>query len=342
MTIDDLRRALDDPGVIASIVDSYVGLYSLGITLDGAGRPAIYFRPYEQIPSHPAFVTIGGEQVSLVTKLSPPSMTLPITSIVPMPPPAAPTLEQLRTRPLFCGQIIQNVSDDARLMRLGITPSFGTLGGFVRLSDNRAAILSASHVIAESGQKCVDKFDRVQQPRDNKKNDGDLVATVVGFTPRIQSPIPARPQLPNTVTYNEADAAVAVLDDKMIWRQEFHPNRQLQPPQGIADPEIGDRVFKVGATGTQLTLGTIIATDVIVAMPMITGTIWMRRSFVVRADAGRFAAHGDSGALVIHHATGMAVGLLYGENDGDGYAAPLQLVLDALGCTLAPPGDGFP
>src|SRR5207253_1294999 len=166
--------------------------------------------------------------------------------------------EQQMQRPLVCGLQVQNVDDDNRQRKAGqLGPGFlivGTLGCFVNLASGKPAGLSNNHVFAGENRAQKGK-DRILQPGNLAFTGNEHIATLTDFVTLTPSPPNARPAAGNVV-FNDVDAAVAELNDKIGFSQSYLPSRNQPNPQGTAVARVGDRVFKVGRT-TGLTHGTI-------------------------------------------------------------------------------------
>ena len=103
-------------------------------------------------------------------------------------------------------------------------------------------------------------------------------------------------------------------------------------------PQIGDKVFKVGAA-TGITEGTIIAVDLRISMPKPGGNpAWLKGVFEVRGEGDAvFSRRGDSGGIVFKRrddATADVVGMIFGSAGQTTYAFPLRPVLDSFRCRL--------
>jgi hypothetical protein len=245
--------------------------------------------------------------------------------------------EQDRHRPLVCGLQIQNWDDDERRRESGAMRSdyytLGTLGGFVRLTDGKVAILSNNHVLAgeNRGQPGVD---RVQQPGGLGVTATHHVATLSNFVPIQPSPHNAQPGLGNVV-FNVVDAAVGGLKPRVRFAQKYLTARKVPPPKGTAVAQLNDRVFKVGRT-TGLTFGVVTAISATVGrIPYDPGPCWFSRQIEVQGEDGTiFSDSGDSGSLVVRE-SGEVVGLLFAGNGTHTYVCPIATVLTELNCSLA-------
>ena len=93
-------------------------------------------------------------------------------------------------------------------------------------------------------------------------------------------------------------------------------------------------VKKIGRS-TGLTTGTVTAIEMEqFSVDYQNGPATFQSQFEVTGVSGQFAAHGDSGSLVVS-ASGAAVGLLFAVSEtGVAYVNPIQNVLDLLGIQL--------
>jgi hypothetical protein len=237
--------------------------------------------------------------------------------------------EQRRHRPLFCGVQIQNYDIDERE---GFTKDdiimVGTLGCFVRSADGAVALLSNSHVVAgmNRGMKGTD---RITQSGSSKFNPDDHVATLTDYIEIKPTPFES------AMVFNEVDAGIAVLKDRVDYLQSFRPERGRKSPRGTSLPRPGDRVFKVGRT-TGLTTGSIesVGEEVRGVQYERVGPCGFRGTFTIRGSSGTlFSDHGDSGSVILRP-NGEVVGVLFAGNDVVTYACPIDSVLRALACTL--------
>ncbi|HTU18178.1 MAG TPA: trypsin-like serine protease [Gemmataceae bacterium] len=281
-------------------------------------------RPPKAVHKVPITIETVAADIELQLRVSHPQ----VASFVP---------ERGLVRPLVCGLQIQNVDDDDRQRKAGaLQPGFiiiGTLGCFVTLADGSSAILSNNHVLAGENRGRKGK-DRILQPGNLTFTAAQHVATLTDFVALKPSPANARPARGNVV-FNAVDAAVAKLEQGVVFSQSYLPTRRQPVPHGLATAKVGDKVFKIGRT-TGLTPGTITAVGVVVGpIGYDPGNCWFSQQFEIVGDNGTmFSDHGDSGSAIVS-TTGEVLGLLYAGNGTHTYACPIQAVLAALSCTLA-------
>ncbi len=222
----------------------------------------------------------------------------------------------------------------ANVTRQPIQPGFsighsqapgGTLGAIVSGSSGQLQVLSNSHVLARSGRGKIG--DKVLYPGDF--DGGAAPQDVVGRLVRF------RKFRTGGEFVNDVDCALASID----------PGRQsevtaaikgLGAPRGITRARRGMHVVKVGrATGK--TTGTI--RDVHLSFWMHyegIGEVGFRNQVLCT----RYAAPGDSGALVLEEGTLKAVGLHFAGAERASVFNPIAKVLGALQVELAgDPGE---
>lgn len=122
------------------------------------------------------------------------------------------------------------------------------------------------------------------------------------------------------------DAAVIQLDSDVEWTPSV---------TGVSPAVVGMRVSKHGAA-TGFTEGVVIETTHVDRVNLGGLSLEVPNQVLVRPlpAYGRFAARGDSGALVCNEA-GHAVSMLWGADDsGRGVSSPIGPVLDHLGVTF--------
>lgn len=241
----------------------------------------------------------------------------------------APTLpEQQQGRPLCAGLQVQNWDCDAREGVLAAEcVEVGSLGMLLAHGE-RTLMLSNNHVLA--GQNRGRLGDRIAQPGGEQLEDRDVIARLERFVELRTSPIGAHPRWDN-VSWNQVDAAIAVVVPELAWGSGFLPHHQLPTLRRSATPTLGDEVFKVGRT-TGLTRGRIVSvSDRVGPVGYGIGDCWFRGSFTVEGHGGQaFSDAGDSGAAIVR-GDGAVLGLIYAGNGVDTYACPIADVLAELG-----------
>jgi hypothetical protein len=217
----------------------------------------------------------------------------------------------------------------ANVARQPIQPGFsighiqapaGTLGAIVTDAAGRPQVLSNSHVLANSGRAKIG--DKVLYP--GQFDGGTAPRDVVGRLVRF------RKFRAGGKFVNDVDCAVASIDPHR--QSEVTPKiKGLGAPQGITKPRRGMRVVKAGrASG--ITTGII--RDVHLSFWMHyegIGEVGFRNQVLCT----RYAAPGDSGALVLEEGTMKAVGLHFAGAERGSVFNPIEKVLDALRVELA-------
>ena len=112
------------------------------------------------------------------------------------------------------------------------------------------------------------------------------------------------------------------------------PNMTVGPrPFGIADPDVGDRVRKMGRT-TNITFGRVIGMDAVVRVSYgDDGVALFEDQIIVEGDAGDFSAGGDSGSWIIRNDESL-VALLYAGGGGQTIGNRITNVFSLLGIRL--------
>lgn len=228
-----------------------------------------------------------------------------------------PAALQRRTRPLVPGLSVGHPATTA-----------GTLGALVLL-DGRPAVLSNSHVLAESGRARAGDAALQPGPYDGGTAPHDRVGVLVAHAPlRTDRP-------------NDVDVAAAVLDDAGLAGENLvpGPGRLTGTTEEVPDD---DRVGKLGRT-TGWTTGRVTAVE-LDGVRVGFGADELAFDGLVEVEgegAEPFSRGGDSGSVVYALDSGLGLGLLFaggetGGRNGQGltYACPLSASLAAVGAVL--------
>lgn len=236
--------------------------------------------------------------------------------------------EQARQRPLCAGSQLQNWDCDERegLIANGEL-EVGTLGMLVPDADG-CLLLSNNHVLA--GQNHGQLGDRIAQPGGERIDASEVVARLERYVALQTSPRGAQLRFGNVV-WNHVDAAIARVSDHVPWHHGFLGRHRLPQLRELADPQLGDEVFKVGRT-TGLRRGRIVAVaERIGPVGYAIGDCWFRDSFTIEGlDGLPFSDGGDSGATIVRR-DGTVLGLLYAGNGEQTHACPIRTVFEQLG-----------
>lgn len=193
----------------------------------------------------------------------------------------------------------------------------GTLGAIVK----RGAVLyvlSNCHVLANNGR--ARRGDPILYPAraDKGKAPADVIATFLKAV-RLRA---------GGAYVNRADCAIARLTPH--GRRVLPAIRLVGGPSGTVLPKRGMRIVKVGRT-TRKTVGVI--KDIHFRFSLQydgVGEVGFRDQVLCT----RYSAAGDSGALVLHGATGRAVGLHFASAENGSVFSPIGPVLKQLGVQL--------
>ena len=133
---------------------------------------------------------------------------------------------------------------------------------------------------------------------------------------------------------NTVDAAVASLAPGVTLVQPNAKNFLYDPAQPVVDITKSIAVRKLGRS-TGITKGTVTAVEMEnFWIDFENGPALFAGQIEVTGDQGPFAAHGDSGSLVVD-ANGAAVGLLFAVSEvGNAYVNPMTAVLRGLDVSL--------
>jgi len=209
------------------------------------------------------------------------------------------------TRPVRCGVSIGHPGVSA-----------GTLGALVVLNNNRLALLSNNHVIADENNARIG--DAILQPGrvDGGVSPQDRIAILENFV-RI-----------NFLGPNLVDAAVAWTSFSSV--DPRHVTYRVNPTP--VAPRLGMTVKKNGRT-TQATLGMISDINVTIRVSFSGGVAEFRNQIGIRGTGMVFSRGGDSGSLIVTANTNQPVGLLFaGRTDNTiTFANPIGAVMAGLG-----------
>jgi hypothetical protein len=242
---------------------------------------------------------------------------------------SAAELPSSATRPLSIGQALQNV-DWVGPTKSDGKVSVGTLGCFVRLADERMALVTTRHaVFSAEGDLLDDHPNRLVQPGGAGLN--TTLATLTTVFP-LDKPLAAGATSDHDV--GEVDLAVATLklDIEVDLRVTSQP---LLSVRSIGMPEPGAEVSKLGSA-SGFTKGRITSVDHDVRVLIGDRQYWFAGAALVEGDGAEpFAKPGDAGAVVVAP-EGEVMGMLFAGAGCLAYAFPLKGALERLGCSLVP------
>lgn len=192
----------------------------------------------------------------------------------------------------------------------------GTIGALVVLDNNRLAILSNNHVLANENNAV--RGDNILQPGriDGGQNPGDLIGVLERFEP-IVFPGP-----------NLVDAAAAWTSFALV--RADHITYRVNPTPRA--PSLNLSVMKNGRT-TQATQGLIVGIAVNSVRVAYSGGVALFDNQVIIRGAGTapFSQGGDSGSLIVSTGTRQPVGLLFAGSATHTIANPIDAVMSKLG-----------
>lgn len=206
----------------------------------------------------------------------------------------------------------------------------GTIGAVVILDDNKQAILSNNHVLANEASGIRDQGGR----RIVTFHPGPLDAKALGIKPKDKANIigalervePILLDRPNVI-----DAAVAHTDMVNLV-SSTHRTFKLNPEPMQAT--LGATVLKEGRT-TEATMGTITAVGVMgLKVRYTAGPASFDDQIVIQGVGGNvFSKGGDSGSVIVDFQSKRPIALLFsGSNDNSHtFANPIGAVMKRLG-----------
>lgn len=253
----EINRSLDMLGRLMGEIDQFVGF---GLGYD---KPEFFWYIFAE---NEASVLMIREQCSAAQigfSLYPLIASMPFTD-VPEPTVALPD------RIVLGGVSIGHL--------LGKTT--GTLGGVVRMGDQRYAI-STSGTLAPEGSKLGDLVVQpsVEDSPYKMYSMGKLsVVSKLAFG-----------------SINDLDAAIATVDPNVPTSPRI---REIGRPNNVSEPEIGMNVRKSGRT-TGFTEGKVLCTDVRIKIVKSEQMFILQDQFIVMSDTEEFARLGDEGSFVL-------------------------------------------
>lgn len=229
------------------------------------------------------------------------------------------TVEGLLCDVVACGKIVPGngglpfqkldpVTPGAQI-QVGTSPP-GTLGAFVRDSDNELCLISNCHVLSKNLASGVGE--QVFQPG----------RSMVGSRPiaTVKTIIPVSPSRKNSVDVALARLNLGVNQDPVI------PG--IGQVNGTREPEEDEYVVKYGqASQFKTSYLESVETDVVVDYGFMSATF----ARLLVYSVPDFAQPGDSGSVVVGEADQMVVGLLCAVSDLKNFVIPIREIEKALG-----------
>lgn len=201
----------------------------------------------------------------------------------------------------------------------------GTIGcPVVDVSSGEPGLLSNNHVIGFENDAAPG--DAIIDP--GRDDGGSAPANAIGrFTRCVKLDFAGGP--------NSVDAALAALAPGFHLAPPAAPDFSYDPQLGTAVVVKSSVVKKLGRS-TGLTVGTVTAVEMGgFFVDYQNGPALFEHQIEVTGIGTPFAAHGDSGALVVNE-RGAAIGLLFAVSEaGVAYVNPIEQVLSQLGVALA-------
>jgi len=234
--------------------------------------------------------------------------------------------------------------------------SVGTLGFFVRDSNNKVHLVSNNHVIGKSSDHSAVKSvlqNPIVQPGTLDLTAVELASmpTLTGLKNRLQIAtvsgiVPLQFITAHNIPINRVDAACALLDgpnsrtltdlDRACFGGRILGTQTYQPDSNAPNTILGDpRVYKVGRT-TGYTEGIITAIAGTTSINYPGGTAYFAGQLIVSAtpnNVGPFSDRGDSGSGILN-ADHKLVGLLFAGSTLQTLVNPIDDVLSELQAAL--------
>ncbi|MGH2406451.1 MAG: hypothetical protein ACRDF7_00035 [Candidatus Limnocylindrales bacterium] len=303
-------------------------------TLEVLGRPAAHeaVMTLRYLVAQPNVVGVGiAEKVSAGHGTGRLALTIYVeekrpTSRLAWAEMFSPTLpEALGTRDVPTDVVeIGRLHPEANWQRTPIEPGFsighplvsaGTLGAFVG-SATTPRILSASHVLADSGRARIGDPILYPGPGDYGVVPDDVIARLTQVVPFVLG----------GDFVNRMDAALATVEPSVRGNLRSRNSAIRAVPIRTTIPQRNMEVVKVGRT-TGLTHGQVRDVNFRFSLDYPgVGTA----GFLDQVLCTRYTAGGDSGSLVFEEGSGLAVGLHFAGANGGSVFSPIRPVLRAL------------
>ena len=162
------------------------------------------------------------------------------------------------------------------------TKTTGTLGGVVRIGEQKYAVSTAS-VLAPEGSKLGDII--VQPSIEDSPHRAYSLGKLAVISKLAFGSI------------NDLDAAIALVDPEVPTSPRI---REIGRPTDVAEPEIGINVRKTGRS-TGYREGRVLCTDVRIKVLKGTQQFIFQDQFIVMSESEPFAEVGDEGAFILNN-----------------------------------------
>lgn len=189
----------------------------------------------------------------------------------------------------------------------------GTLGGVVRIGDQKYAVSTAS-VIAPDGAKLGDIVVQpsIQDSPHRAYSLGKLaVISKLAFG-----------------SINDLDAAIALVDPEVPTTPRI---REIGRPSDVAEPDIGMNVRKSGRTSGYRE-GKVLCTDVRIKVIKDSQQFIFQDQFIVMSETEPFAEPGDEGSFILNNSNDL-VGMVQLAFHGMAVCARGSVLLSRFGFT---------
>lgn len=187
----------------------------------------------------------------------------------------------------------------------------GTLGGVLRIGDQRYAVSTAS-VLAPYGARLGDTI--VQPSIEDSPNRTHALGKLSVISKLAFGSI------------NDLDAAIATVNEEVVTSPRI---MEIGRPSDVAEPELGVNVRKTGRT-TGFTEGKILCTDVRIKIVKDGQQFILQDQFIAYSESEDFARNGDEGAFILNNSNDL-VGMVQLSFHGMAVCARSNVLLDRFG-----------
>ena len=189
----------------------------------------------------------------------------------------------------------------------------GTLGGVVRIGDQKYAVSTAS-VMAPDGAKLGDII--VQPSIEDSPNRAYSLGKLAVISKLAFGSI------------NDLDAAIALVDPEVPTTPRI---KEIGRPSDVAEPEIGMNVRKTGRSSGYRE-GRVLCTDVRIKVVKEAQQFIFQDQFIVMSESEPFAESGDEGSFVLNNNNDL-VGMVQLTFHGMAVCARGSILMERFGFT---------